>query len=279
MSANDLKSGELIRLSSRVSRIIAPNPSAMTGPGTNTYLVGDRDIAVIDPGPDDESHIQAIIDAIPVGARIRWVLVTHAHYDHSQAAVVLAERTGAKMLGPKPLQDHFEDSTFQPQHEVKHDEVLRLGECAIRAIHTPGHIGNHFCYLIEEDQLLLTGDHIMSGSTVVIVPPSGDMKDYLASLELLRSYPLRQLGPGHGDVMDNPLDVVQGIIDHRLRREEKVLKAMQQLRRATLDELTPVVYDDVPLAMHPIAQLSLLAHLIKLERESILRQIEDSWHL
>jgi glyoxylase-like metal-dependent hydrolase (beta-lactamase superfamily II) len=275
----ELKSGQLTRITQQLARIIAPNPGIMTGPGTNTYLIGQQAIAVVDPGPADASHIEAIERAVPAGAKIKWVITTHAHEDHSPGAMLLAERTGAEICGSYPLREAFEDSSFKPHRTFSHDETLDTGECSIRAIHTPGHVGNHFCYLLEEEGVLLTGDHIMNGSTVVIIPPSGDMKDYIASLEKLKRYRLKMLGPGHGAQMENPFDVIQGIIDHRLARERKVIAGMEHLCAATLDELTALVYADVPVSIHPIARLSLWAHLIKLEKEHVVSNRDETWRI
>lgn len=279
--------GELSRVSDHVHRVVAPNPGPMTGPGTNSYIVGKQQagkkqagkqqLAIIDPGPAEPSHIEALLAACAQLGELRWIIATHTHHDHSPAAALLAERSGAEVLGPAPLGDDFQDVSFQPGKQFQHNEVFTAAGVHIRALHTPGHVGNHYCYIVEEDQLLMTGDHIMHGSTVVIIPPSGDMKDYLASLELLKAYAIKHLAPGHGDIMDNPYEVIQGIIDHRLQREAKVIAGMQRLRQASLDELTPVVYDDVDASLHPIAQLSLLAHLIKLEKEHQVSQENNTW--
>lgn len=274
----ELESGRLERISKNLARIVAPNPGVMTGAGTNTYLIGQQAIAVIDPGPADEQHINCILEAIPATAQIKWVIATHTHHDHSPGAALLAEKTGAEILGPQPNAEYFEDSSFQPSRSFQHNEVFDLGECSIRAIHTPGHVGNHICFLIEEEGVLLTGDHIMSGSTVVIIPPSGDMQDYIRSLELLKHYDLEMIAPGHGVQISKPFEVIQGIIDHRMMRERKVMDVMQRLCSSSLDELTPLVYDDVDAALHPIAQLSLLAHLIKLEKELHVSKQDEIWH-
>jgi len=272
-----LTPGVLQRLSPLVARIVAPNPSAMTGPGTNTYIVGQGDIAVVDVGPDDESHINTLIEQVKPLGRIRWVVATHTHHDHSPGCRLLAQRTGAMLVGPKPTSDDFEDAEFAPVVSLADSDVLDGGEFHLRAIHTPGHVGNHFCYLIEEDGALITGDHIMQGSTVVIIPPSGDMKAYIESLRKLLPYPVHYLAPGHGHVIDTPHAEIDRLIEHRLKRERKVKAAMARLRRTTMDELTSVVYDDVSPALHPVAQLSLLAHLLKLEKENLVQHDSDSW--
>jgi glyoxylase-like metal-dependent hydrolase (beta-lactamase superfamily II) len=270
--------GVVVELSSRVRRLTAPNPSVMTGPGTNTYLLGRDEVAVLDPGPLIDSHVEAILAA---GAgKIRWIIATHTHPDHSPACLPLQQATGAQVIGAKPWDDKFQDETFAPEIEVQHDQMLETPEFSLRAIHTPGHVGNHYCFLLEEEQMLFTGDHIMSGSTVVIVPPSGDMKAYIDSLILLRDYPIKSMGPAHGKVIDDPDAVVDWLINHRLQREQKVVDGLGQLGEASLDELVVVVYDDVDPGIHHMAKLSLTAHLIKLEQEGRARRNEqEAWNL
>lgn len=258
--------GQAIQVSERVRRIIAPNPGPMTGFGTNSYLVGDREVAVIDPGPADESHIQAILNAC--GDQLKWIIATHTHLDHSPAAAALARATGARLMGNVLRHnDGFQDDSFKPDKSFSHDEVFATDEFTLRALATPGHVNNHFCFLVEEDGLLMTGDHIMQGSTVVIIPPHGDMKDYMASLQRLLDYPLKAMGPGHGLIIDNPKQEIRGLIEHRLRRERKVVTVLAEQATGNLDSLTPLVYDDVDVSLHGIAQFSLLAHLIKLKKE------------
>jgi len=258
--------GVPVALNSRVRRITAPNPGVMTGPGTNTYLLGQDAVAVLDPGPLIDSHVDAILDA---GAgKIQWIVATHTHPDHSPAWLPLKEATGAQVIGARPWDDMFQDDTFAPDVEVQHDQLLDTAEFTLRAIHTPGHVGNHYCYLVEEEGMLFTGDHIMSGSTVVIVPPSGDMKAYIDSLRLLDEYPLHTMAPGHGAVIEDPRAAVSWLVEHRLKREQKVLDGLRALGGGNLDELVLVVYDDVDPGIHHMAKLSLTAHLIKLQQES-----------
>lgn len=267
-----------VRLSERVRRITAPNPGVMTGPGTNTYLLGTEEVAVLDPGPLIDSHVEAILAA---GAgRIRWIVATHTHPDHSPAWAPLKKATGAQVIGAKPWDDMFQDDTFDPEIEVSHSDLLTTAEFTLRAVHTPGHVGNHYCFLLEEEGMLFTGDHIMSGSTVVIVPPSGDMKLYIESLELLREYALKSMAPGHGALIEDPEATIDWLIGHRLRREQKVLHSLERLGSADLDTLVKVVYDDVDPDIHHMAKLSLTAHLIKLEQEYLAgRNVEDEWTL
>ncbi|MDG1772519.1 MAG: MBL fold metallo-hydrolase [Oceanicoccus sp.] len=274
---NSIEPGQLVQVSDRVRRITAPNPGPMTGSGTNTYLVGQQSVAVIDPGPAEPSHIDAILQAC--GDQLRWILATHTHPDHSPAAVALAEATGAVIMGNTLGEnDGFQDESFKPQKSFQHDESWLTEEFSLRALHTPGHVNNHLCFLVEEDGLLLTGDHIMQGSTVVIIPPHGDMQDYIESLRLLLPYPVKALGPGHGTIIEKPIEEIQGIINHRLGREIKVVTVMSDRQTGTLETLTPLVYDDVDAALHPVASYSLHAHLIKLLKEQRVKLQGDTWH-
>jgi len=274
-----LDHGIAFRLNSRVRRIVAPNPGVMTGAGTNTYLLGDEQVAVLDPGPAIPEHIEAILEA--GDGRIKWIVCTHTHPDHSPAWKAIHEATGAEVLGALPADDMFQDDTFKPTHELVHDEVLCTDEFTLRAVHTPGHVSNHFCFLLEEEHMLFAGDHIMNGSTVVIVPPSGDMKAYIESLQLLLRYDLHLIAPGHGEVMEDSKAIVEWLVNHRLKREAKVIKGLQQTGRTDLDHLVKVVYDDVSEDLHTMAKLSMSAHLIKLHRENRALQHEEdaSWEL
>ncbi len=265
----ELAPGPAVRLSARLIRVTAPNGSMMTGPGTNTYLLGggaDNEWAVIDPGPAIDEHVQAILAAAP-GA-IRWIFVTHTHKDHSPAAAPLKARTGAQLLGMAPLHTEWQDAGFAPDVALCGGEVFELpGHTSLRVIHTPGHAGNHLCYLLEQERLLFTGDHVMQGSTVVINPPDGDMAAYLQSLAALKTLALDWLAPGHGFLMAEPGAAMQRIIEHRLKREAKVLAAVPAHRAADLDTLLARVYADVPAHLHTVARRSLLAHLLKLRHD------------
>lgn len=274
--------GKLVNLSRRVHRIVAPNAGMMTGPGTNTYLVGNRELAVIDPGPADERHIQAILAAAEdLQASIRWIICTHTHADHSPGAMPLKEKTGATLYGQQaPLEGMSQDQTFQPDVVWGVDtDKLTSSEFTLQAIHTPGHASNHWCYLLTEEQLLFTGDHIMEGSTVVIAPPDGSMGDYLRSLEQLKPMAITHIAPGHGDLISNPLDVIEGTIQHRLMRENKTLEKLSQLQPATMDQLVVEVYDEVPVFLHELAKYSLLAHLQKLQEDGRASISNEQWQL
>jgi len=276
----DLLPGRAVRLSPRIMRVTAPNPGPMTGPGTNTYLVGEgASWTVIDPGPVSESHQQALLEAAAeAGGRIERILVTHTHRDHSPGAVPLAAATGASVGGRVAAHPEWQDTTFAPTGEVQHGERLPLGPgTTLRVIHTPGHASNHLCYLLEEEQTLFTGDHVMQGSTVVINPPDGDMAAYLRALEALLAEDLQWLAPGHGFLVADPHAVLRGLIRHRLRREAKVAAALQALGPCAIEALLPAVYDDVPAALHPVARRSLLAHLLKLQAEGAVRADDALW--
>ena len=267
----DIVAGRPVRLSPHIVRITAPNPGPMTGPGTNSYLVGAGTAwTAIDPGPDIAAHLKALQDvagSLAPGARIERILVTHTHRDHSPGAAPLAAATGAPVLGLRTAHPEWQDESFAPTRELAHGERLALAEgVTLRVIHTPGHASNHLCYLLEEERTLFTGDHVMQGSTVVINPPDGDMAAYLRTLEGLLGEDLEWFAPGHGFLVADPHGVLRALIAHRLRREAKVAAALQlSAAPATAKALVLAVYDDVPSALHGMAERSLLAHLIKLE--------------
>ena len=267
----DLIPGIPKRLDRFVTRLIAPNPGMMTGPGTNTYLVGVDELMVIDPGPAIDAHVAAIIAS--GGGRIRWILCTHTHRDHSPAANALQAATGARLIGLPPPAGESQDQDFAPDIAPAHDELLRIAGVSLRVLHTPGHASNHVCYLLEDTNMLFTGDHVMQGSTVIINPPDGDMRVYLGSLEALLSRELAIIAPGHGYLIGSPHAEIRRIIAHRLQREAKVLDAVERHEGATLPELVPAVYADTPARLHAAAARSLLAHLNKLVAE---RRVTES---
>jgi glyoxylase-like metal-dependent hydrolase (beta-lactamase superfamily II) len=253
--------GRAMALSPLVRRILAPNPSVMTGPGTNTYLVGVDEVAVVDPGPDDADHLDAV--AACGGDRIRWILVTHTHSDHAPGAGGLKRRTGAELLGWDARDG------FTPDRRVGDGYVLEATEFRLRALHTPGHASNHLCYLLEQERVLFSGDHVMNGSTVVIAPPDGDMAAYVEALGALRSRrpPLRSIAPGHGPLIEDPRAKLDEYLAHRAAREEAIAGALAASGKATVDELVAAVYTDVPASLHPLARHSVWAHLRKLAEE------------
>ena len=265
LGAMPLTSGQLDEIATGVRRLVARNPGFMTGPGTNTYLVGTERCAVIDPGPHDPVHIERVVAA--TGGRLAAILVTHTHPDHSPAVAALAQSTGAEVLGrPAPVHGR-QDATFVATRVLNDGDVVQIGDLVLRAIHTPGHASNHLCYLLEGTGLLFSGDHIMQGSTVVIGPPDGNMQQYLQSLARLQSEPVTRIAPGHGVVIEDAQGEVTRLIAHRLQREAKVVERLRRAGRATLDVLVTSVYDDVDPRLHPVAKGSLLAHLLKLEAD------------
>jgi len=267
-----LTSGQLDAIAPGVRRLVARNPGFMTGPGTNTYLVGTGPYLVIDPGPEDPVHVERILGATE--GRIEAVLATHTHPDHSPAAGAIANATGAKVMGKHTPVHGRQDTTFAPSRELSDGDVTKVGEFELRALHTPGHASNHLCYLLEGMGLLFTGDHLMQGSTVVISPPDGSMSEYLQSLARLQMEPVKWLAPGHGLVIEDAQAEITRIIAHRLQREAKVVERLDRAGVANIDTLVVSVYDDVDPRLHPVAKSSLLAHLLKLEQEG--RVVRDS---
>jgi glyoxylase-like metal-dependent hydrolase (beta-lactamase superfamily II) len=270
----DLTPGTCTALSPGARRIVARNAGLMTGPGTNTYLIGRGEVAVLDPGPDDVLHLEVILAA---ASRIRWILVTHTHPDHSPLARQLAARTGAAVIGLPGPNDGRQDATFTPDRLPADGEQLLLGDCRLRAIHTPGHASNCVCYLKEDEGLLFTGDHVLEGVTPVILPPDGDMSAYLDSIGKLESGRFERIAPGHGRVIEHGREALAGLRAHRLAREDKVLRSLRRLGAATLEDLTPVVYDDVAVERHRWARLTLEAHLIKLARDNLAAHRDGLW--
>ncbi len=247
-------------LSPLVRRIVANNPGRMTGPGTNTYLVGIDEIVVIDPGPDDAAHLDAIAGC--GGDRIRWIVCTHTHIDHFPGAAGLKARTGAEVLA------------FDARDGLEIDRSLRDGdsieatEFVLRAVHTPGHASNHLCFLLEQERMLFSGDHIMEGSTVVIRPPDGDMAAYLAQLERLKAWRprLRSIAPGHGHLIEHPIAKIDEYLQHRHDREAQVLTCVETGTtkvKAIVEQLYPDLIDELV----PMAQATVWAHLLKLRTE------------
>ena len=264
-----------------VQRLTAPNPGMMTGPGTNSYIVGQADsgFIVIDPGPNEPAHLQRLFDA--THGDVRFIVCTHSHPDHSPGAAPLqalckANGHNPPILGLASADTARPDSRFQPERELADGDRLVLQDGGIthslRAIHTPGHAANHLCLVLEEDGLLFSGDHVLNGSTTVISPPDGHMGRYLDSLDkLLAACASDHIGlilPAHGYVLGNlpgePFDaseVIRRLKAHRLQREAKIARAMQAQPDGTLDDWVAVAYDDTPERLWPVAKRSLQAHV------------------
>jgi len=270
-----------VRLSERVIRVTADNGSVMTGPGTNTYLIGGANAerwAVIDPGPALDAHVDAIVAAAP--GPIDRIFVTHTHKDHSPAALALKARTGAIVLGLQPRYKEWQDGTFVADVTLHGGERIALAEGThLAVVHTPGHASNHLCYLLEEEKTLFTGDHVMQASTVVINPPDGDMATYIASLRRVAELDLDWLAPGHGFLMAEPRAAIEAIVAHRLRREAKVVAALGELGPVPAERLLGAVYADVPQHLHAVAMRSLTAHLLKLRDDGAAIESAGEWTL
>lgn len=261
-----------------VKRILGRNPSAMTGPGTNSYLIGSNKLCLLDPGPKDAAQLDSFMQAIGDGDLL-YILITHTHADHSPAADALQQLTGAELVGLPAPQVAGHDRSFAPQRQWFDGDVIDCEEYSLQLLHTPGHVSNHICYLLEQEQLLFTGDHVLQGTTSVILPPDGDMSAYLNSLQRLQNFPLRALAPGHGGIMTEPADELEKLIAHRLRREKKVITRLDELGICDLDQLVLAVYDDVAAHLIPWAKKTLMAHLIKLQRDNVISVHDDRWQL
>lgn len=259
-----------------VWRILGRNPGPMTGPGTNSYLIGESRLSLIDPGPRDSAQLQSFLEAIG-DRKLEYILATHTHGDHSPGAADLQRATGAELVGLPAPEHGYNDMSFMPGREWRHGDLLDCGEYTIRMLHTPGHVSNHFCYLLCEEQLLFTGDHVLQGTTSVILPPDGNMSDYLDSLNELQQVPLRYLAPGHGNLIHDPHAEINKLIEHRMHRESKIERGLAGIGSCTLEELVVIVYDDVDKSMHRWACRTMLAHLEKLERDGRARREGELW--
>lgn len=266
-----------------VARVVAPNPSVMTGPGTNTYAVGTASVVLIDPGPNDDAHYDRLVELY--GDRLQALLVTHSHLDHSPLARRLAAATGATVIGfgppPRVVTDHRggtvrdrhhldgHDQGFSPDRRMSDGDRFDCGDFALDAVWTPGHTSNHLCFELAGTGLLFSGDHVMSGSTVVIAPPDGDMADYFESLEKVQGRAPRRIGPGHGAMIDDPAAVLDGYLRHRRQRESQVEAGLVGAGSdgLSVEALVELIYSDVPAVLHPVARYSVWAHLRKLAGE------------
>jgi len=257
-----------------VRRITAGNPGMFTGPGTNTYLIGDEEVTVIDPGPALHEHIEAIIQA---SANIKQILLTHTHPDHSPGTRLLQDNIGVPVFALITESSKDQDITFTPERILIDGEIIANEYYSIEVIHTPGHASNHLCYLLKDEKLLFTGDHIMDGSTVVIASPDGSMQDYIDSLAKLKEYDLNKIAPGHGELIEEPYAVVDWIIKHRFERESKVIDVLKQYHSGDLNTLVKDIYSDVDAMLHPVAKWSLESHLIKLIDEGVVTRKNDKF--
>jgi recombination protein RecT len=249
-------------LAKHIQRLTAPNSSLMTGPGTNTYIIGEgTEYAVVDPGPLDEIHIGRIVEA--VGANLKYILCTHSHPDHSPGAKLLKEKTGGKAViaGLKSLPTARAYSEFTPEMQVVDGQKFKLGDTTLRVVLTPGHAANHCCFVIEEDKLLISGDHILNGSTTIVDPPDGNMNDYINSLDVLYEQDVEFILPAHGYVLGPAKPAIANLKKHRLAREAKVIAAMKAAPNASMEEWVKHAYADTDSRLHGIALRSLTAHV------------------
>jgi len=268
----------------KLRRVRAMNPSAMTGSGTNSYIVGQGRVAIIDPGPRDDRHLAALLAALDPGESVAAILVSHAHLDHSALAPRLAQETGAPVyaFGParKGINPRMQalvdqglsgggegvDHAFTPDHSLADGECLSLGALEIEAIHTPGHMAGHLCFACEG--VLFSGDHAMGWASSLVSPPDGDMGDYMAALLRLQARQWRQMWPGHGEEVQDPAARLAELIAHRRQREAEVLAALTTAP-GTATELAARIYRDTPAALLPAAARNVLAHLIDLASRNL----------
>ena len=271
-----------------VTRLIAPNPSPMTYWGTNTYILNDGQTAVIDPGPDDKSHMERILSA--TNGQIDMILVTHSHLDHSPLAKPLSELTDAPVLafghskaGQSPLMATLEatgdlqggeglDMEFTPDRILYDGEAVGFGENVITAIHTPGHLSNHMCFKWQDQ--LFSGDHVMDWATSMVSPPDGDLGDFMKSCEKLLDHKALQYHPGHGDPVQNPIKRVQALIQHRKSRETQILSALGKSPKSA-SIIAAEIYTDVNPALLGAAARNVFAHLIDLHSKGVAETTEN----
>ncbi len=267
-----------------VRRVLAPNPSPYTYTGTQTYIVGaGADVAVIDPGPDEPDHIAAILAAVK-DAKLAAIMCTHTHRDHSPAAAPLSQATGAPVIGCAPLvldvagprSDEAFDRTYTPDRVLADGERVTGDGWTLTAVHTPGHTSNHLCFALEESGALFTGDHVMGWSTSVVIPPDGNMRDYMASLDRLQARDDRVYYAAHGAPIEKPRQLVRGMIGHRRQRENQILRLVGEAPRS-IEQLVPLMYKGLDPRLTGAAGMSVKAHLIDLEQRGTIVHSNNIW--
>ncbi|MET0361573.1 MAG: MBL fold metallo-hydrolase [Sphingobium sp.] len=277
-----MPTGDAMPLSPLVTRVLAPNPSPFTYTGTQTYLVGREDVAVIDPGPAEAAHIDALLRAI--GRRpVKAIMCTHTHRDHSPAAAPLAAATGAPIIGCAPFAvdddgpraDAAFDTAYAPDSVLQEGDVVTGDGWTLRAVHTPGHTSNHLCYALEEEGALFTGDHVMGWSTSVVSPPDGDMAAYMASLSKLMERTDRIYYPAHGEAIDKPQRLARSMFGHRKMREGQILRFLIANGPSAIPTMVQDMYRGVDPGLHPAAGRSVQAHLIDMDARDIVRLGKD----
>lgn len=276
--------GKAMQLEPLVRRVLAPNPSPYTYTGTQSYIVGIGDgCAVIDPGPDEKDHLLAL-DAAIGEEHVCAIMCTHTHRDHSPAAKTLAARTGAPIVGCAPLvlddsgprADASFDRTYEPDRVMEDGEQMTGPGWTLTAVATPGHVSNHLCFALEESGALFTGDHIMGWSTSVVIPPDGDMGDYMKSLERLYAREDRVFYPAHGEAVDKPRQLVRGMIGHRRQRENQIVRLLGEGPHEAPD-FVGKMYKGLDPKLHKAAEMSVTAHLIDLEQRGLVARSGETW--
>jgi len=264
----DYEHGAMQQVAPGIRRVIAPNMGPFTFTGTGTYVIGEGKVAVIDPGPLLQPHVEALLAGLE-GETVTHILITHTHMDHSPAAAPLKEATGAETYGYGPhggnrsgeKVEEGGDWAFEPDHRVGHGDIIEGDGWSFEAVHTPGHTSNHLCFQYREAKALFSGDHVMGWSTSVITPPDGNMADYMASLRLLLDRDDAVYWPTHGAPITDPKPFVRAFIAHREEREEQIMQCLRTDARY-IPAMVKVMYANVDAMLHPAAARSVLAHLI-----------------
>jgi len=277
----DAPYAKLEQIEPGIARVLAHNPSAFTYYGTQTYLIGVDEVIVIDPGPDLPEHLDALERAID-GRKVAAVMCTHTHRDHSPAALPLAKRTSAPIIGCAPLAletvgpraDAAFDGDYSPDRVLVDGDAIEVERNPVVAVATPGHTSNHLCYSYRGS--LFSGDHVMGWSTTVVVPPDGDMAAYMQSLEKLRQRDDRTYYPAHGPPIMNPQQYVRGLMGHRMQREKQILKLVSGSAR-TIPDIVANAYPGLDPRLVPAAGGSVLAHLVDLRRRGLVDEQDDQW--
>lgn len=273
---------KLERVSKRVRRLLAPNPSPFTYYGTGTYIIGFKEVCIIDPGPKINIHINNLLSQINKNL-IKYILVTHTHADHSPAAEIIKKATNAKTYGFGPYPNIKTDKEFEEGHDtkfipdvfLKDGQEIKTKEWTIRAIHTPGHTSNHMCFSLEEEKILFTGDHVMGWATTVIVPPDGDMTAYIESLKKIEKLNHKKFFPTHGGVIEEPSKLVRALIAHRKMREKQIMNELSK-NIISLDRMVEKFYANTEKKLWKAAEKSLLATLISLEKKGLVCRVKDN---
>lgn len=284
--ANHPPYGTAEQIDPLVKRVLARNPSPFTFTGTQSYIVGaGSEVAVIDPGPDDQEHIAALMEAVG-DARVTAICCTHTHRDHSPAAAPLAAITGAKVIGcaafsltdEGPRSDAAFDPTYKPDRVLEDGEEFSGDGWTLSAVSTPGHTSNHLCFALPQARALFTGDHVMGWSTTVVSPPDGDMTAYMSSLQTLYEREDRIYFPAHGPAVEKPRQLVRGMIGHRRQRENQIIRILEKAP-SRIEDMVPQMYKAIDRNLWPAAGRSVLAHLLDLERRERVMRSDDMWKI